>query len=400
MKLNIATPKPQTLEEIFENDEFGLFSDIKAKKVKPEHQTLFNNFREIEDFVEKYQREPSNQGNITEKQLARRLANLRNDPEKCKILLDFDRLQLLQAKKIDAENVREPKNLAEVFEADPFGLLDIGNTDILNLVHIQPQSKISRYEGEVVGSRSECLDFERYQPVFSLLHQLLKDKSIITEKQKTENIEKGDCFILQGLLACVVDKNEEDRQSDRKNFRLRIIFENGTESNMLSRSLSVALYKDEMSKRIMFADEANRNRYFNLLFGKRTGYIYVVKLKTPKIELKHYLHLYKIGFTSTSVKERIKNSKNDIAFLESDVIPVVTFECYELNPHKLEILLHEFFYAQRLQLTLISKNGSSYQPQEWFNVELESIETTIEKLLQGTINEYRMDNTTGRIIRK
>ena len=369
MKLSITKPQPQTLEEIFENDEFGLFSDIKAKKVKPEHHTLLNNFREIEDFVEKYQREPSNQGNITEKQLARRLTNLRNDPEKCKVLRDFDRLQLLQAKKIDVENIREPKNLAEVFEADPFGLLDIGDTDILNLVHIQPKNQI----------------------------RLLKTKSVTTKRHETENVEKGDCFILQGLLACVVDKNEEDRQSDRKNFRLRIIFENGTQSNMLSRSLTRALYKDEMSKRILFTEEVNRNHYLNLLFGKHTGYIYVVKLKEPKAELADYHHLYKIGFTSTTVEERIKNSENDIAFLESTVIPVVAFKCYELNPHKLEILLHEFLYAQRIQLTLISKNGSAYQPQEWFNAELESIETAIEKLLQGTINEYRMDNTTGRI---
>ena len=128
--------------------------------------------------------------------------------------------------------------------------------------------------------------------------------------------------------------------------------------------------------------------------------IYVVKLKKPKAELADYHHLYKIGFTSTTVEERIKNSENDIAFLESAVIPVVAFKCYELNPHKLEILLHEFLYAQRIQLTLISKNGFSYQPKEWFNIELESIETIIEKLISGNIKEYRIDNTNSKVIKR
>ncbi|OOF87449.1 GIY-YIG nuclease family protein [Rodentibacter ratti] len=385
---------PKTLDELFENDDLGLFSDISPSKKLTISSPLENNFLEIIDFVEKYHRQPSNEGELKEKSLARKLDAIRKNVDYCKELAKFDRFGLLSIQE------KKPENLEEIFLDDTLGLLDINDSSILDLVHITPKAKVSGYEGELIGERKECQDFERYKLIFQYLHSLIGTSYIQTDKQKSENIKPGEIFILQGLLCIVIDKQEEQRQSSRKNSRLRIIFENGTESNMLSRSLYKALLKDEMSKKIMFKRQEEADRYFADLFGKKTGYIYVVKLKTPKSELAHFKNLYKIGFTSGTIEERLKNSENDIAFLESQVQAVMSFECYSLNPHKLEILLHEFLHAQKIQLSLISKNGLMYQPKEWFDVPLNTVEQVIEKLIDGSIGEYRINNITSSLIKR
>lgn len=392
--VSLKPQAPKSLDELFAGDDLGLFADIKPPKKSTASSPLENKFLEIVAFVEKYQREPSNKGELNEKSLARRLEAIRNNAEHCKQLAKFDRLQLLTPK------VKQPESLDDIFSDDTLGLLDIGDSSILDLVHITPKERVTNYEGELVGERSKCENFAQYQPLFAQLHSLIGTPNIHTEKQKSEDIKQGEIFILQGLLCFVVSKQEEDRQSVRKNSRLRIIFENGTESNMLSRSLYSALLKDEMSKKVMFTQQEDADRYFADLFGRKTGYIYVVKLKTSKTELAHYRNLYKIGFTSTTVEERIKHCENDIAFLESAVQPVLAFECYSLNPHKLETLLHEVLRAQKIQLTLISKKGLAYQPKEWFDIPLNTIEQVVEHLIDGSIGEYRMDNVRGILVQK
>ncbi|MDG4953337.1 GIY-YIG nuclease family protein [Actinobacillus equuli] len=412
MILALQRKQPASLDELFASDEFGLFADVKEKQITPEHQTLINNYREVVDFVEKYGREPSEQGNLNEKLLARRLKSLRNDPASGRILGEIDNVGILSRDALSAssstahqDNGRTqcvPTSIEDIFNSDDFGLLDIGDSSIFELTHVPPPDKITHYEGELIGTRTKCEEFSQFSAIFDRLHLWLKHHEIKTERSRTENIAIGDAFILQGMLCVVVDKQDEERQSTRKNARLRIIFENGTESNMLSRSLSVALGKDETSKKLMTGE------HFDWLLqqiqattnDKATGYIYVVKLAHPKGELAQIPNLYKIGFTSTTLAQRIANCENDIAFLESQVKPVVRFACFDLDPHKLETLLHTFFAAQRLQVTLISKDGLAYQPKEWFSVELASIEFAIERILDGSIGEYRMDNTMGRIVKK
>ncbi|WP_439294148.1 GIY-YIG nuclease family protein [Lonepinella sp. BR2882] len=393
MKLAIDRKNP-TLDEIFDNDDFNLFGNVKALVSHTIENTLINNFNEIVAFFEKHQREPDSTGHLDEVRLARRLNNIRKNPDSCEKLAEFDRFGLLCEKKKSIDS------LDDIFSDDSLGLLDLPNQEILQLVNVSPQYKVKNTIDDPVGTRSVCDEFEKFSPIFQFIQNLMDDKQMISKRQKTESVGVGDIFILQGLLCFVVNKQDEERQSERKTYRLRIIFSNGTESNMLSRSLSVALYKDEASRRLMFKDENHRNSYYSQLFNKRTGYIYVAKLVNPKPELVNYRDLYKIGFTTNTVEERLQNCENDIAFLESKVVPVVRFECYALNPHRLETLLHEFLYAQRLQLTLISKTGFAYKPKEWFNVKLETIEQVIEALLNGTTSQYRMNNITCELVIK
>lgn len=402
MRLTFEKPAiPKNLDEVLENDTFNLFVDVKPKKNILSSDPLSQKFAEIMTFAEKHGREPSNSGEMSEKLLARALKSIRKNTEHCKKLAEFDRLQLLTPHQQAVEKQPEIATLEDILNDDLFGLLDMGDTSILELKHIQPSQPkaINGYEGEEVGKRTVCEDFERFKPIFQWLHQQYAAKRLIAKTEISERVEKGDLFILQGMFCLVVDKQFEARQSERKNARLRVIFENGTESNMLARSLSRAVQKDEAGKRLMFSNEQIHRQYQEQLFGKLCGYIYVAKLVELKAELAQFSQLHKIGFTTESVEERLKNCEKDIAFLESKVKKVLSFACYNHDPHKLETLLHGFFAARRLQLSLISQDGKHYQPKEWFDVGLETIQQAVLRILDGTIGEYRLDSVNGEMVK-
>lgn len=401
MKLSFEKPPmPKNLDELFADDPFGLFAEVKAKKTVLPADPLSQKFAEIMAFAEKHGREPSHLGEMSEKLLARALKSIRENSEHCKKLAEFDRLQLLTPHQQAVEKQPEIATLEDILNDDLFGLLDMGDTSILELTHIQPHpaKAMNGYEGEEIGKRTACADFARFKPIFQWLHQQYAAKQLITKAEISERVEKGDLFILQGMFCFVVDKQFEARQSERKNARLRVIFENGTESNMLARSLSRAVQKDEAGKRLMFSGEQIHRQYQEQLFGKLCGYIYVAKLVEPKAELAQFSQLHKIGFTTESVEERLKNCEKDVAFLESKVKKVLSFACFNHDPHKLETLLHGFFAARRLQLSLISQDGKHYQPKEWFDVGLETIQQAVLRILDGTIGEYRLEPISGKIM--
>lgn len=408
MKLNFEKPPvPKSLDELFADDPFGLFADVQPKKAALPSDPLSQRFAEILDFVEKYGREPTNEGELNEKVLARSLAKIRQDDEFCKKLAEFDRLHLLsppptplQAVENTEKNAEDLPSLDDILNNDVFGLLDMGDSSILDLQHItpQPQKAINGYEGEETGKRSICQDFERFKPIFRQLHSLLANKKLVAQTEVSEKVEKGDLFILQGMFCFVVEKQFEERRSQKENYRLRVIFENGTQSNMLARSLSRAVQKDETGKRLMFVQESDYQAYREQLFGKLSGYIYVAKLSQPKAELAEYPNLYKIGFTGSTVEERLKGCEDDIAFLESRVEKVMSFTCFNCDPHKLESLLHGFLAPRKLQLSLVGKNGQIYQPQEWFDIPLETVQQAVLRILDGTIGGCRLDRLSGKLV--
>lgn len=63
-------------------------------------------------------------------------------------------------------------------------------------------------------------------------------------------------------------------------------------------------------------------------------------------------------------------------------------------------MIHTFFAVQRLNMMLKAKDGKMYKPQEWFNVELETILEVAQRIIDKSIIHFRMDNTTGRVVLK
>ena len=93
----------------------------------------------------------------------------------------------------------------------------------------------------------------------------------------------------------------------------------------------------------------------------------------------------------------MKNATMDPTYLEAPVRILASLDCYNLNPQKVEHLIHAFLAKQRINMTLISSKGLPYKPTEWFAVDRDTAIAVAEHIVKGDIMNYRMDNTTGRI---
>lgn len=399
---------PHSLQDIFDNDELGLLEDVKAvQKAATDHQLLHSLYSEIADFFRRHGKLPDMQGALDEKRLARKWQAALDNKEHREILLAEDELNLISERPSDETVVQQAviqvQSLDDIFANDTLGLLDTGNTEIFHIRHVRDNSS-KPYTGEETAQRRPCKDFWRFEAWFKQIHAALQNGTAHMERLKTETfLQPGDAFLLGGVLCYIADyADTEARQSPRTNLRLRVVYENGTETDILTRSLARAVYKDENGRKIIlhetieFSDGLESSSKEDLI----TGYLYVLKAILPKPELARFKNLHKIGFTTGAVEDRIANAENDIAFLESPVRPVLSFECRNINPHTFERLIHAFFAGQRLNLKLVGKDGKQYTPYEWFDVGLDVIEQAADLIVRGEISRYRMDNTVGKIVLK
>lgn len=108
--------------------------------------------------------------------------------------------------------------------------------------------------------------------------------------------------------------------------------------------------------------------------------------------------MYKIGFASTSVDDRIKNAKNEATYLFAEVQKVSTYKIYNRNADKLESLLHRFFANACLNIDLFNEAGQRLNPREWFVVPFEVIEEAIQLILNENIVNYQYDTVNKRIV--
>jgi len=79
---------------------------------------------------------------------------------------------------------------------------------------------------------------------------------------------------------------------------------------------------------------------------------------------------------------------------------VETFECFNLNPQKLELLLHKFFGKVCLEVDVFDKSGKRFTPREWFIAPLPVIEEAIELIISGEIINYTYDDVLMMIQKK
>jgi hypothetical protein len=181
--------------------------------------------------------------------------------------------------------------------------------------------------------------------------------------------------------------------------RLRVVFDNGTESNMLMRSLQRALHKDDSGRRVtdpvagpLFADQTADG-------DEASGTIYVLRSKSdlPIVKANRQV-LHKIGVTSGKVERRIVNAKIDATFLLADVEIIATYELFNINRTKLENLIHRIFDAVRLDVEIMDRFGNPVVPREWFLVPLHVIDEAVKRIKDGTIKEYQYDALAARLV--
>jgi hypothetical protein len=78
----------------------------------------------------------------------------------------------------------------------------------------------------------------------------------------------------------------------------------------------------------------------------------------------------------------------------------MAYQCYNMNPQKFELLIHNFFSAACLNIDITGKDGRRYSPREWFIAPLNIIEQAIQLIKSGEIVKYRYDATNEEIIEK
>lgn len=372
-----------SLEEILNSDPLGLLSEQKVRtKTLNEDDRLVSSFEEINTFIEKNGNEPKKSANMSERTLFSRLQGIKENPEKIALLKPYDRFNILKEVQINS--------IDDILNDDVFGLLEKENEeDIFTLKHIPMQKETNM--PEYVASRKPCKDFSKYEHLFIQVQKELKlGIRKIVKFQNEQQIKKGYYFILKGVLLYVANVGKQIKTNGKTNARLKLVFENGTESDMLLRSLSAELYKH--GKRVSEYDETNLEGLYEVNEkDEKSGYIYILESKSQDDKIAMIKNLYKIGYSTIDVKERIKNAINEPTYLMSNVKIVSVYETYNMNTQKFEQLIHRFFGKVCLNIDIFGNDGKRYTPREWFIAPLEVIEQTIELIISGEIVNYRYD---------
>lgn len=384
------------LLEIFSEDSLGIL-DIKSEKSKitTEDERLIDSFKEINNFYNENNREPMRSNDIIESKLFFRLSNIRQDQSKCNALIEYDEFGLLKK-----DEFLEVNSINDIFNNDSLSILEDDDESIFDIKNIP--KKINK--PEYVASRKICKDFELFEDIFKNCHLDIKEgRRQLKQFTNSQQIEKGQFFILKGVLLYIDNVGDITIENGVKNARLRCIFENGTESDMLLRSLAASLYKDG---RRVTESTINMTKgifeNFNSITDddNETGYIYILKSKTKDEKIKSISNLYKIGFSTTSVEDRIKNAEHEPTYLMSKVVIIETYKCYNINVNKFESLLHNFFGESCLDIEVVDKSGNIHKPREWFIVPLDVIQEAINLIINGQILNYKYNCYEQKIVYK
>ena len=373
-----------SLDDILDNDPLGLLGEVKAKNpIVTADDRLIASFEEINSFYDKYEREPKKSDDMNERKLYSRLMGFREDDTKSVSLRNYDRFNLL----------KKVSSIEDILNDDVLGVFE-EEEEIFTLKHISKVTTMPSY----VASRKSCKDFENFEFLFTKCQADLKTgRRKLIKYQNEWQIKKGYFFILKGVLLYVANVGEIFESSGKKNARLHVVFENGTESDMLLRSLSAELYKD--GKRVTEYNEKSLDGLYKVEDeDKKSGFIYILTSKSSDDRIVTKKNLYKIGFSTDDVKERIKNAKNEATYLMAEVEIVAIYECFNMNSQKLEQLLHKFFGKVSLDIEIFDNNGKNYRPREWFIAPLELIDEAVGLIVSGSIINYMYDDSLERIV--
>lgn len=395
--------KNSVLDDIFNNDEFDILNvKPKSSGVKTADDRLIASFNEVNDFFEKYQREPQpNPSNISEFQLYTRLKGIRENPEKREQLKEVDTNNILEFE------VKEINSIEDIFNDDSLDILE-DDTDLFDFKHT-PKTE-DRKETDFVARRKPLKDFDKYEHLFKDIQKDLANGKRKLVDFKMGNLREGSYYVHNGILFLLEEinmTNEEHYREDgtrvREDGRTKCIFENGTVSNMRKRSVEKILYANGqvVSENIDKVNESFIEKFSNITDeDEEAGYIYVLSSKSKDEHITSIQNLYKIGYSKVDVLERIKNAEKEPTYLMAKVKIEDAWKCYNMNPQKLEQLLHNFFGSSCLNIDIFDENRIRHTPREWFIAPLDVIEQTIHLIINGEIVKYSYDVEREIIIKK
>lgn len=376
---------------------------IKAAARTPQEERLIAGFEEILRFVDEHGRAPQHgeERDIFERLFAVRLDRLRLLADAHPLLMPLDTHGLLREAPTLAATGQDESVDDDALLAD-LGVSEGGaEDDITQLRHVRSYEE--RKALEDIASRTPCADFERFAPLFERVEGDLKSGLRKTLRfGRDASVEKGNFFILGGQMAYVAEVGEPVRTPNgESNARLRVIYSNGTESDLLERSLQRALYKDDTGRRITDDD-------YGPLFGDAletddvvNGTIYVLRsLSRNSYVQENQQLIHKIGVTGGKVETRIANAERESTYMLAKVEVIATYKLANVNPIRLENIFHRIFQPARLELTLRDRMGVPVKPREWFLVPLPVIDEAVKRIQDGSITDYVYDPAQAMLVRR
>lgn len=366
----------------------------------PREERIIAGFEDIQRFFEQHGRAPRHgeDRDIFERLYAVRLDRLRALPECRALLAPLDHQGLLGGTSRASESVAT-YNVDEL-AAELAGAAE--EDDITVLRHVRTSA--DKRAAEEIADRKRCEDFEKLKPLFERVEADLKTG--LRQSQPIEAgrraIEPGDFFVLDGLTVYIAEVGEPLKTTagevDR---RLRAVFANGTESNLLLRSLQRAFYNDPAARRLVSPESGQ------LSFGGEleaddveSGTIYVLRsLSDHPYVAQHRDLIHKIGVTGSKVAARIADAEHDATYLLAKVEVVATYKLAGINRTRMENLFHRLFASARLNITIKDRFGHPVQPQEWFLVPVFVVDEAVERIKDGTITSYVYDPKAARLVK-
>jgi hypothetical protein len=303
---------------------------------------------------------------------------------------------------------KEINSIDDILEDDSLDILGGDSEGLFDFKHTPKE--YDRAKADFVARRKSCKNFDKYEQIFKDIQKDLVNGKRKLIEFKEDNLREGNFYVHSGILMLLENINISQSEQSfstgarvRKDGRTRCIFENGTESNMLYRSLAKILYINGrvVTQNIDKVNEDFKEKFSNIAKEDEVaGYIYVLKSKSKNEHIVSIRNLFKIGYTKTDVQERIKNAEKEPTYLMAPVSIQGAWKCYNINPQKLEHLLHNFFGKSCLELDIFDENGRRHTPREWFIAPIEVIEQAIELIINGKIVNYKFDAENMTIVNK
>lgn len=383
---------PTDLQTLIDSDIDGLLDAPETPARISSDDRLQRAFLEIVEFRRSQGRIPSSTTrDIAERRLGARLDGILADDAKSKALSSVDEFDMLTAPKA-------PASLDDLLESDDLDLL-VDESGLLDVSELPMRRAPDA--SDWVAKRTKSEDFASFAPLFKAKHAELSDGTYrLIPFPGVQTIEEGNFFVLNGVMLFVAEvgttqyRHVGGKQEQKQ--RLRVIFENGTESHMYRQSLSIRLHEQDGqalartghdSSEIGDADEA-------------TGHIYVLRTLSDDPQIASIRDLHKIGFATTSVERRTAHAAKQPTYLMAPVEIVGDYRTYNLKPSALEHLLHRVFAEVRLDITQIDRTGRDYDPSEWFVVPRAVIDQAIDMIMSGEIVGYVYDAQHRRLVER
>lgn len=381
---------PLSLDDILDDE--LLIAPEKPKKLTSSDR-LERAFLQIVEFRRTEGRLPSSQTReIAERKLGARLDGFLADDAKAEAVKHLDEFGLLEVPEAPAslDDLLESDDLDELL-SDDSGILDVSGLPVIK----RPES------AESVAQRVKAKDFEQFEPLFKAKHAELRDGTFTLRPfTGMDLIREGVFFVLNGVMCFVAEVGEKvdlviGGQS-RKKQRLRLVFENGTESAMYDKSLQTRMYEAQGQVLALTGHDASDILDADI----ESGHIYVLQSMSNDPLIANIEDLHKIGFSTTSVEQRVKGASTSPTYLMAAVKIVADYRVYNVKASALEALLHRVFADVRLDLTQVDRKGRDYDPSEWFVVPLDVVNRAVAMIMSGEIVDYVYDRGSRQLQRR